>query len=338
VKKRKLLIAGVSGLVLTAGSVTFGATALAAPAAPAVIKACVSDKDGTMRQVSAKTTKCARGHHLVTWNQAGVQGGTGKTGATGRTGATGAPGKTGATGARGPAGAPGLDGLDGTNIASGVGPASAEIEAAAKEGDFYFDLTAGNVTVAVFDGVEYGPAVSLQGAAGKDGAPGLDGADGTRIAWGIGAASEEVEAAARRGDLYLDLAPGNVTLAVHDGAGYGTPVSLQGEKGDTGAQGPKGETGETGPQGPMGEAGADGKSVTVKREAVAQPSVDAAAFTLTVSCGEGETAIGAGYSDVATGAHLVGSDAGTLLTDWVLTFSADPGTEVTGTALCAATA
>ncbi len=262
-QKRKLLIAGVSGVVLTAGSVTFAATALAAPAAPSVIKACVADKGGAMYQVSSKTTKCARGQHLVTWNQTGVQGAPGKAGTTGASGRTGPQGPTGArgpAGPQGPQGAPGLAGLDGTNIAWGIGPASQDVVDAAEAGDFYLDLTTDNVSIAVFDGTVYGESVPLQGAKGETGAQGI-----------------------------------------------------QGEKGDA------------------------GKSVTVQRRPATSPAVNSTARTLTVSCAEGETAIGAGYSGLAEGALLVGSDAGTLPTDWVLTFSADPGADATGTALCAAT-
>ncbi len=331
-QKRKLLIAGVSGLVLTAGSVTFGATALAAPSAPAVIKACVADKGGAMYQVSSKTTKCAKGQHLVTWNQTGVQGAPGKTGAPGASGKNGlpgtpgAPGKnglpgtlgakgdTGPAGPQGPQGAPGLAGLAGTHIASGVGPASDDVKAAAEKGDFYVDLTPDNVTIAVYDGTKYGEPVPLQGAAGEDGAAGLPGKDGTRIQSGEGPASAAVMAASKAGDLYLDLTASKVTLAVFDGTAYGAPTSLQGADGK------------------------DGKSVTVKREAVATPARDADKFTLTFACAADETAIGAGYSGVAPTAQLIGSDAGALPTEWVLEFSADPGAAATGTALCAATA
>ncbi len=74
--------------------------------------------------------------------------------------------------------------------------------------------------------------------------------------------------------------------------------------------------------------------MTVKHEKGAS---DLDGVTLTVTCAEGETAIGAGYSGVENGVQLTGSDAGTLPTEWVLTFDADPGAAVTGTALCAAT-
>ncbi|WP_448610217.1 hypothetical protein [Geodermatophilus sp. URMC 60] len=298
-QKRKLLIAGVSGVVLTAGSVTFAATALAAPAAPSVIKACVADKGGAMYQVPSKTTKCARGQHLVTWNQTGVQGAPGKAGTTGASGRTGPQGPTGArgpAGPQGPQGAPGLAGLDGTNIAWGIGPASQDVVDAAEAGDFYLDLTTDNVSVAVFDGTVYGESVPLQGEKGETGAQGIQGEKGETGAQGI-----------------------------------------QGEKGETGAQGIQGEKGETGAQGIQGEKGDAGKSVTVQRRPATSPAVNSTARTLTVSCAEGETAIGAGYSGLAEGALLVGSDAGTLPTDWVLTFSADPGADATGTALCAAT-
>ncbi|WP_448617508.1 hypothetical protein [Geodermatophilus sp. URMC 65] len=330
-QKRKLLIAGMSGVILTAGSVSFAATALAAPAAPAVIKVCVADKGGAMYQVSSKTTKCARGQHLVTWNQTGVQG---------------APGK---------AGAPGQTGLAGTQIRTGTGLASAAIIKYSKKGDLYLDLTPGKVTISVFDGTKYGPATSLQGAKGDTGAQGIQGiqgiegiqgekgVDGTQIRSGQGLATKEVLEASKTGDLYVDLTPGAVTVAVFDGTEYGEPVSLQGaqgeqglkgDKGDTGEQGLKGDKGDTGEQGLKGDKGDTGKSVTVKHEKGAS---DLDGVTLTVTCAEGETAIGAGYSGVENGVQLTGSDAGTLPTEWVLTFDADPGAAVTGTALCAAT-
>jgi hypothetical protein len=57
------------------------------------------------------------------------------------------------------------------------------------------------------------------------------------------------------GDLYLDTATYQIYGPKTSG-GWGSPTSLQGPKGDTGAQGPAGATGATGAQGPQGTNGA----------------------------------------------------------------------------------
>src|ERR1035437_5536308 len=59
------------------------------------------------------------------------------------------------------------------------------------------------------------------------------------------------------GDLYLDTATYQIYGPKTSG-GWGSPTSLQGPKGDTGAQGPAGATGATGAQGPKGDSGASG--------------------------------------------------------------------------------
>jgi hypothetical protein len=305
VQKRNLLVAGMTGLVV-AGSLTFGATANAAPApAPVVLKACVTDSTGAIKMVSARTTSCARGQRLVTWNQAGVAGPRGATGATGARGATGPAGGRGPAGLIGPAGPAGPAGAIGP-----VGPAG----------------PAGAI----------GP-VGPAGPAGAIGPVGPAGPDGTRTFTGEGPATDEIKADAREGDFYLDRTTGAVSLSVFDGEEFVDPVLLSGAagaKGETGGVGPQGLTGDRGGIGPEGPQGPKGESVVVKRESAATPTVDTTAFTVTLECQDGETAIGAGYTG-ASGISLVGSDAGTDTTDWVLTFDGDPSA-VTGTVLCTA--
>ncbi len=106
-------------------------------------------------------------------------------------------------------------------------------------------------------------------------------------------------------------------------------LGVQGEKGDQGFQGEKGD------QGIQGEKG-DSLQV-VRRDVGTDAGLTVTGATATLSCEAGQTAIGAGYDDVAEGVTLVGSMPGTGATEWVLTFSAAPGDALTGTALCAAT-
>lgn len=244
-RKRKLVIAAASGALLTVGSLAFGATASAAPSTPPVFKACVADRTGDMRQVSAGTTRCPRGQHLIAWNQVGPTGATGK---------TGAQGPTGPIGPQGPAG---IAGLAGTKIFSGIGLAAADT--------FKTD--------------------------------------------------------ANEGDFYLDVTPGSTALYTFDGTDFTHPVTLTGDKGGTGA---------TGQQGPKGT---DGKSVSVKREAVATPAANG--NTMTLNCDDNETAIGGGAKNLPPGVSLVNSTVGNTDEEWVLEFSNEP-TGATATVICAA--
>jgi hypothetical protein len=87
--------------------------------------------------------------------------------------------------------------------------------------------------------------------------------------------------------------------------------------------------------GPEGPEGNDGTSVTVVRKSATATLTGPT--SVTAACGAGEMAIGAGYTGVANGVSLVGSTIGGSDEEWVLTFSADPGTP-TVTVLCAVTA
>jgi hypothetical protein len=93
--RRRVLLTGAV-LVSVAGSVTVGATAFAAPTTQtSVLKACVSNKDGAMRLVSATAYKCPSGQRLVKWNVVGPAGPRGATGPQGSPGADGAAGQAG---------------------------------------------------------------------------------------------------------------------------------------------------------------------------------------------------------------------------------------------------
>ena len=80
---------------------------------------------------------------------------------------------------------------------------------------------------------------------------------GNLIYSGMGAPSA---ALGNIGDYYLDIATSQL-YGSKTAEGWGTPISLKGLQGDTGAtgaQGPKGDTGATGAQGPKGDTGATG--------------------------------------------------------------------------------
>jgi hypothetical protein len=64
------------------------------------VSACVGDRSGAVRLVSAHT-RCRRGESAVTWNQQGPAGTAGKPGPQGATGAAGASGPAGTTGSAG---------------------------------------------------------------------------------------------------------------------------------------------------------------------------------------------------------------------------------------------
>jgi hypothetical protein len=135
----------VAALAVAAGA-AWGAGALSSSAS-AVIYACQSNTNGTLRVVSA-TTGCKNGETAVQWNVQGVQGDPGPqgiqgapgaqgpqgpqglkgdTGATGATGAAGADSTVpGPTGAQGPKGETGAAGPQGPTGATGpAGPAGA---------------------------------------------------------------------------------------------------------------------------------------------------------------------------------------------------------------------
>jgi Collagen triple helix repeat (20 copies) len=341
VPKRKLIIAGITGVV-AAGSIGFGAAAIAAPAdaASTIMKACVDNSDGSMRLVSSSAYKCKSGERLVKWNvqgAAGVKGAAGKDGKNGVNGKDGVNGKAGVDGIQGPAGKDGAD-----RIIAAVGAPDEDVTAAAKEGDIYVDLTEGAVTLSVFTNGDWADSVPLQGAQGKQGIQGVPGTDGTKIYTGADATDEAVVGKANPGDFYFSTE--DFSLSVFDGTEFADPVVLKGEKGAQGIQGIQGKEGQqggTGPQGPAGPTGptgpkgADGKSITIESHG---PTglVDLEDFTLTMACGVGETAVGAGFSDLPVGVQLVGSTVGATANKWELTFSADP-TGVSGTVLCAVT-
>ena len=110
--KRKVIIAGATALVLTAGA--SAATAAVMSSGPVdssgVIHGCWSNAELNGSHVFVLQdagTNCPRGTTAISWNQQGPAGSAGTTGATGPAGPAGPAGPsgaTGATGAIGPAG------------------------------------------------------------------------------------------------------------------------------------------------------------------------------------------------------------------------------------------
>src|SRR3954452_6281491 len=98
--------------VVAMGAVLFASAVVAKSAAPSRIYACVSDRTGIPRLVSA-SKRCRRGEHRISWIAAtarGAAGGPGARGPTGPGGAAGAPGAAGAAGTPGPTGPAGIPG------------------------------------------------------------------------------------------------------------------------------------------------------------------------------------------------------------------------------------
>jgi trimeric autotransporter adhesin len=96
-----------------------------------------------------------------------------------------------------------------------------------------------------------------QGPMGDTGATGPAGADGHTVLNGAGAPGSNLGA---NGDFYIDTSA-NALYGPKSDAGWGTPTSLIGPKGDRGPQGdqgPQGDTGAAGAQGPKGDTGATG--------------------------------------------------------------------------------
>jgi hypothetical protein len=201
-RKRNLLISSGAGLVLITGSLTVGATAFASTPAPPALKACVVNSTGVMHQVSSHTSKCARGQHLITWNQTGV------------------PGGRGAAGARGPQGIPGVKGdkgADGARVLTGSGTPTT-VKPSVKAGDLYLDLKTG--TLWSYDGKGFVNPIVLEG---QNGTP------GSTIVTGEGDPTT-VQPKVNPGDLYLDLETADL-YPVKTATTFGEPVALKGAAG-----------------------------------------------------------------------------------------------------------
>ena len=90
-----------------------------------------------------------------------------------------------------------------------------------------------------------------RGERGKQGEKGAKGDDGTSILSGKGSPSSSLGDV---GDFYLDLSSSEL-YGPKTASGWGTAVSIQGEKGDRGATGAKGDKGDKGATGAKGQDG-----------------------------------------------------------------------------------
>lgn len=119
---RKVIIAGATALVLTAGA--SAATAAVLSSGPVdstgVIHGCWTNAaafSGSHVFVMQNAgTSCPKGTTAISWNMQGPEGPEGPAGPTGATGPAGASGPAGATGPAGPAGAAGSSGIDGGTV------------------------------------------------------------------------------------------------------------------------------------------------------------------------------------------------------------------------------
>lgn len=109
-RKLRIGLASAAGAALLAAAVP--AIAIAASGS-VTYYACVARKTGTLKVV-AKTTKCAKGEHKISWNNVGPQG------SPGPSGSPGSPGASGPSGPPGPSGSPGLQGSPGPSGSPGA--------------------------------------------------------------------------------------------------------------------------------------------------------------------------------------------------------------------------
>jgi len=117
--------------VVATGAVLFASAVVAKSSAPSRIYACVSNRTGIPRLVSA-SKRCRRGEHKISWVASSARGAVGIPGARGPTGpggTAGAPGVAGAAGTPGPTGPAGIPGTAAARGATGppgaVGPTGA---------------------------------------------------------------------------------------------------------------------------------------------------------------------------------------------------------------------
>jgi hypothetical protein len=138
----------------------------------------------------------------------------------------GPEGPVGPQGEQGPPGPVGSAG-EGTNIHAGDG---APDEAMGQAGDFYLDLTTGNLYGPKNETDGWGVPVSLAGSDGQDGEDGQDGMDGSQIFAGEGAPENDL---GKTGDYYLNKS--NFDLyGPKSESGWGDPINLQGPAGEDG--------------------------------------------------------------------------------------------------------
>ncbi len=231
----------------------------------------------------------------------GNTGATGPQGSIGLTGAQGPQGNTGATGAQGPQGPQGTAGLDGKTILNGTTVPAAGL---GTNGDFYIRTSTNQLYGPKTAGAwgtpislvgpqgatgaagPQGPigatgntgATGPQGPIGLTGAPGPQGNTGATGAQGpqgpqgtagldgktvLNGTAVPAAGLGTNGDFYIRTSTNQLYGPKTAGA-WGTPISLVGPQGATGAAGPQGpigatgNTGATGPQGPIGLTGAPG--------------------------------------------------------------------------------
>lgn len=118
----RALVAAATGAVATAALI--GGVSLAV-GSTTPLYACVANRTGAVRMVSATTT-CARNENKITWNVEGPQGPAGAAGVQGVAGPAGPQGEPGVAGPAGPQGEPGPAGsgptavlLDGNGVSLG---------------------------------------------------------------------------------------------------------------------------------------------------------------------------------------------------------------------------
>jgi len=156
-------------------------------------------------------------------------------GSCSKTGPAGPQGEQGVQGEQGPAGPQGIPGAEGSVIYSGSTTPSAAI---GKDGDYYLDMTTGNLYGPRTD-AGWGAPVSLRGAQGQPGAKGDKGdagQDGSRILSGTSVPSSSV---GDIGDYYWN-ASGYLLYGPKSASGWGSGVALRGPKGDKGDKGDPG--------------------------------------------------------------------------------------------------
>ncbi|NBC03450.1 MAG: hypothetical protein GVY20_07060 [Bacteroidetes bacterium] len=138
----------------------------------------------------------------------------------------GPEGPMGPQGEQGPPGPVGPAG-EGTNIHAGEGSPDG---AMGEPGDFYLDLTSGDLYGPKDEADGWGDPVSLSGSDGQDGEDGEDGQDGSQIYAGEGVPQNDL---GKEGDYYLNKSTFDL-YGPKTESGWGDPINLQGPPGEDG--------------------------------------------------------------------------------------------------------
>lgn len=217
------MLAAAVGLVLAGGGTALGATVAGGPVDSAgVIHGCwtTASRNGAhMFVLEDHGSRCPRGTTAISWNQTGPQGPKGNTGPAGKDGANGTDG---------------TNGTNGHSVLSGAGTPDA---GAGSAGDFYIDTTALQIYGPRSDS-GWGSPTNLVGANGKDGANGQNGTNGSSVLNGHGA--PDPATVGSTGDFYIDTTALQI-YGPKSEAGWGSPTSLVGPKGDPGTPGTAGQ-------------------------------------------------------------------------------------------------